>query len=147
MSTKNLARTVIESGRARWNKYERGRARASERAWERVTSKRLLTATEFEDVVYRPRKKVYRGQRDKLAPAERWLRRQIGRPWSRIRSELFARFDVRTTEGRHLLFDHLLKSIQKETPVYRGRVDFSVDAFGILRGAENGRKLFRRKGQ
>ena len=146
MSTKNLARTVIESGRARWNKYERGRASASERSWERVTSHRLLTATEFEDVVYRPRKKVYRGQRDKLAPAERWLRRQIGRPWSKIRSELFARFDIRTTKGRHLLFDHLLKPIQKETRVYRGRFDFSIDAFGILRGTENGRKLFRRKG-
>jgi hypothetical protein len=146
MSTKNLARTVIESGRARWNKYERGRARASERAWERVTSQRLLTATEFEDVVYRPRKKVYRGQRDKLAPAERWLRSQIGRPWSKIRSELFARFDVRTTEGRHLLFDHVLKAIHQNTPVFRGRVNFSIDAYGILRGEPTRRRLFPKRG-
>lgn len=142
MSTKNLARTVIEAGRARWNRAARRHSNASERAWERVTSHKLLTATELEAVIYRPRDKVCRDQRDRLAPAERWLRSQAGRPWAKVRSELFARFDARTTQGRHLIFDHVLRSLQRGTPVHRGLASFTIDGFGILRVFSHRRRRF-----
>jgi hypothetical protein len=133
MSTKNLARTVIEGGRAPSNRWERRYSNAQERAQERAVSNQLLTSVELDDVVYPRRAVVYRGFRDKLAPAERWLGSQVGRPWNRVRSDLFARFDTRTTAGRHILFDHLLRSVSAgDQPVF-GRVDFTVDRYGILR--------------
>jgi hypothetical protein len=133
MSTKNLARTVIEGGRAPFNRWERRYSNARERAQERTVSNQLLTSVELDDVVYPPRAVVSRGFRDKLAPAERWLGSQVGRPWNKVRSDLFARFDTRTTAGRHILFDHLLRSVNAGGQPAFGRVDFTVDHRGILR--------------
>src|SRR5262245_32814527 len=104
MSTKYLARTVIEGGRARYNRYERRHSNSSERRKETVVSTQLLRSEEPGMAVYPVRKVVYKGFRDKLSPAERWLESQVGRPWSKVRSELFARFDTRTTAGRHIVF-------------------------------------------
>ena len=53
---------------------------SSERSWERLASHRLLTASEFDDVVYRPRQKIYREFSDELAPAGRFLTSHAGRP-------------------------------------------------------------------
>jgi hypothetical protein len=142
MSTKNLSRTVIEGGRARFNRWQRRQSNAQARSWERVESARLLTAAEFDDAMYRPRHKVYRAHHDKLGPAERWLQSQVGRRWSKVRSELFARFDTRTTAGRHVLFDHLLRDVG-EGPRSNVQSDFVVDPHGILRGKPR-RKFFKR---
>jgi len=134
MSTKNLARTVIEGGRRYYNRYARRHSNATERSWERVTSHKLLTASELDDVIYRPREKVFRDFRDKLGPVERWLRSQSGRPWSKVRSELFARFDIRTTAGRHIVFDHILKSLAGAgSPTDHGYYEFWIDTHGLLR--------------
>ena len=144
MSTKNLARTVIEGGRSRWSQDARRHANSCERAWERVTSHQLLTAHEFEDVVYRPRQKIGRDFSDKLGPAGRFLSSQVGRPWSKVHSELFARFDTRTTAGRHILFGHVLTCI-REGYGLGARYRFFVDAHGILRSGEPRRKHSQRK--
>jgi hypothetical protein len=133
MSTKNLARTVIEGGRAHSNRWERRYSNARERAHERVVSAGLLTASDLDGVIYSPREVVYREFSDKLAPAERWLAGQVGRPWNKVRGELFARFDTRTTAGRHILFDHLLRSVNLGAPPTFGRVRFTVDRHGMLR--------------
>jgi hypothetical protein len=140
MSTKNLARTVIEGGRSHSYQAARQHSNSCERTWERVTSHKLLTATEFDDVVYRRRRKVWREFSDKLGPAERWLQSQAGRPWKKVRAELFARFDTRTTAGRHILFDHILPAVQQDGRI-RGRFVFDVDAHGILRAKPRHRKL------
>ena len=133
MSTKYLARTVIEGGRARYNRFERRHSNSCERRREREVSSLLLRSEEPEMAVYPVRKVVYRAFSDKLSPAERWLESQIGRPWSKVRSELFARFDTRTTAGRHVVFDHLLKDVNTgQVDPYR-RDDFRVDRHGILR--------------
>ena len=100
MTTKNLARTVIEGGRSCYNQWERRYSNAQERAHERLVSAALVGAADPDVTWYAPRKPVYRGFRDKLAPAERWLRSHVGRPWSKVRSELFSRFDTRTTAVR-----------------------------------------------
>src|SRR6266849_1933101 len=107
MSTKDLARTVIEGGRARVNRSERRYSTAQERTRERSLSAQLVRFTELDDVTYRQRAPVRPNFHDKLRPAERWLASQVGRPWCKARGELFARFDSRTTAGRHILFDHL----------------------------------------
>ncbi len=74
--------------------------------------------------------------RDKLGPAERWLASQVGRPWDKVYAELRARFDIRTTAGRHVVFDHLLDWVWRGAPVWSDWARerwFVVDAHGILR--------------
>lgn len=105
MSTKNLARTVIEGGRARRNKWERWH---SNRAHRR--SVRIFVGNEPpEDAAAPRRKRVPRDFDDKLGPALRWLDQQVGKRWDDVRSELFTRFDARTLAGRHVLYGHLLE--------------------------------------
>lgn len=132
MSTKNLARTVIEGGRARHNCWERRHSNAVARRWEARVSGQLLTVIEVEEVVYRRRPKVYRAFRDKLGPAQRWLETQAGRPWNKVRSDLVQRFDTRTTAGRHILYDHLLPSVEGG-PRQFSPPEFTVDQAGILK--------------
>src|SRR5438445_11892260 len=112
MSTKNLARTVIEGGRHRQNVWQRRWSNAQERTAERELSGLLRDRLDPDAVVYRKRTPVYQEFDDKLGPAYRWLEAQSGRPWNEVRSELFARFDTRTTAGRHIVFDHRLQAAQ-----------------------------------
>ena len=133
MSTKNLARTVIEGGRHRGNVWERRYSNALERAAERELSTLLRDRLDADAVVYRKRTPVYQGFDDKLGPAQRWLKAQAGRPWNKVRSELFARFDTRTTAGRHIVFDHLLQSVEHEPRRFPQRHDLLVDRHGLLR--------------
>jgi hypothetical protein len=112
MSTKNLARTVIEGGRAGYNKWDRRQSHAEVRAEERDYLKEVMIDPEVSDEKeigsHRP---VMKGFTDKLAPMYRWLESQVGRPWSEVRSEVFQKFDTRTTAGRHITFDHLLREV------------------------------------
>ncbi|MBL8300925.1 MAG: hypothetical protein JNN30_21495 [Rhodanobacteraceae bacterium] len=55
---------------------------------------------------YEPRQRRTKFFDDLLAPLRRWLRRQVGRPWNKIWSELTASIDTRSVVGRHLL-DHV----------------------------------------
>jgi hypothetical protein len=134
MSTKNLARTVIEGGRADFNRWARRFTNARERCAERLTSAALARGEDPDAAVYRPREPLGRSFRDKLAPAERWLDKQVGRPWNKVRGELFARFDTRTTAGRHILFDHLLADVDLGDFAHFG-LRFTVDSHGLLKRA------------
>src|SRR5580698_1849205 len=113
MSTKNIAHTVIEGGRHKSNKWDRRHSHADVRAklknYLADVMKDIEVAYE-EDV--EPIEPVYQGFTDKLRPMYRWLRKQAGRPWDEVRSEVFEKFDTRTTAGRHITFDHLLKSVE-----------------------------------
>lgn len=133
MSTKNLARTVIEGGRHHGNTLERRSSHRAVRAGERNSLKVVRDAADAEHLSVPRLKYVHRGFNDKLAPSERWLARQVGRPWSLVRSELFARFDTRTTPGRHILFCHMLPSVAQPGQVRAWRTDFVVDRHGLLR--------------
>ena len=144
MSTKNLARTVIEGGRAPRNRWERRRSNALERRWEAQASARLRLALAPEEISYQPRPKVYAELRDRLGPARRWLEAQVGRPWNDVRSALIKRFDTRTTAGCHILYDHILPSVQD----HRRRFlppDFDVDEVGkLVRGRRRERICWMR---
>src|SRR6186713_2975376 len=112
MATKNLARTVIEGGRSPGNTVDRRASNAAQRTRVRRVSGALLSGADADFAIYPMRKVVWREFNDKLGPAKRWLARQVGRPWNKARSDLFARFDVRTAPGRHIVFDHLLPEVE-----------------------------------
>src|SRR5262249_43505675 len=143
MSTKNLARTVIEGGRYYANCWFRRRSNKWARAAERSLSSRM-TLLDVDDVVYEPRESVGPCFRDKLAPAERWMRSQVGRPWDKVRGDLMQRFNARTTGGRHIVFDHLIPCVQVADVTARfSRHDFKVDRYGFLRGITSKRSRHR----
>jgi len=134
MSTKNLARTVIEGGRQRGNRWFRRYSNGKERVAERQLSSCIARLDVIDVASYAPRKPLRPDFDDKLAPAERWMRSQVGRPWRKVQSELMQRFDTRTTAGRHIVFDHLLRSVQLDEVATRFRwFDFKVDRHGLLR--------------
>ncbi|MEP7051801.1 MAG: hypothetical protein ABJB12_15665 [Pseudomonadota bacterium] len=92
-----------------------------------------MRATNHDAVVYPARQTVGRSFDDKLGPARRWLASQVGRSWNKVRSELFDRFDIRTTAGRHIVFDHLLNDVAIDGHSERYWVPHWVDAHGVLR--------------
>jgi hypothetical protein len=132
MSTKNLARTVIEGGRHRYSKYQRRRSNTAERRRAHQLEHALAVKEDPDRAIFEQRPPVYRDFADKLGPAQRWLRSQVGRPWNKVRSELFTRFDTRTTAGRHILFCHLLEDVDVESKRNPERCRFQVSAAGIL---------------
>ena len=120
MSRKSLARTVIEGGRYRGNKWDRRNSHAEERAALRnYMAEVRLDPENYEEYDVEPIEHVYKGFKDKLSPMYRWLRSRVGRPWDDVRSEVFETFDTRTTAGRHIVFDHLLSSVQVNKEEYR----------------------------
>jgi hypothetical protein len=131
MSTKNLARTVMEGGRSRWSNRYRRQLNAGLRAQQRQALEALAFELDLEGALMPRQQPAGRDFDDKLGPARRWLDRQVGRPWDAVRSDLLARFDTRTTAGRHIVFCHMLLWV--EGPYRSTRYGFAVDRHGILR--------------
>jgi hypothetical protein len=141
MSTKNLSRTVIEGGRDGYSKFKRRYSHSRERSHAHRLERELCSQREPDDAVFEPLERAYRGFADKLGPARRWLRSQVGRPWNKVRSELFARFDTRTTAGRHILFCHLLRDVAMPGDALARYADFRISAHGLLQ--YHGREYWR----
>ena len=140
MSTKKLSRTVIEGGRHRYSKRERRRShRIARHAARQLCAQVACEPASAELVHFERRPSVRRMFYDKLGPAERWLRAQVGRHWRDVEGEILSRFDVRSLPGRHIVYDHLLPSLFRESlagwRVHR-RGTFFVDPLGILRFAQ-----------
>jgi hypothetical protein len=133
MSTKNLARTVIEGGRTRGNRYDRRASNQGHRRRVHQVSCQLTQVSNYDSVLYPKRRLVNRMFDDKLGPAWRWLASQVGRPWDKGRSELFQRFDIRTTAGRHIVFDHVLRDVATERDRGWGWPNYRVATNGVLR--------------
>lgn len=108
MATKNLARTVIEGGRTGMYKVEVAERNRQERHRCKEYLRDVEDYDEEPDPIRRPAS-IY--QTDKLNPMYRFLDSKLGCNWSKVRSELFRKFDIRTTPGRHVLFDHLLRDV------------------------------------
>lgn len=146
MSTKNLSRTIIEGGRHKSNKWDRHHSHAEERAHLKNYLGEVMEDLEnYYEYDIEPIRHVGKGFDDKLAPIYRWLRAQVGQPWDDVRSKLFETFDTRTTAGRHIVFDHLLQSVQVDEEEHRRYYygpddhtasysdnDYYVDETGIL---------------
>lgn len=140
MSTKDLSRTILEGGRAKSQRqYERFYTRA-ERCDARVACDRARFDTEA-DVTVDGRQRYWgKSFQDKTKPVARWVDRQVGRPWAEVYSELRTKFDVRTTAGRHVIYDHILSDIAG-SPVRSFRGDlchYVIDEDDILREQGHG---------
>lgn len=162
MSKKNLARTAIEGGRYGRNKWERRYSHNEERNAAKEYCKQAIRDPEAVDErdLIEKKSKIYKEFKDKLSPMYRWLRAQVGKPWDEVRSEVFEKFDARTTAGRHILFDHLLKSVETEStpfPYYfrwenlpdntqasYSQNDFYVDKDGVLQERRYLSRRYRR---
>ncbi len=148
MAHKDLSRTVIEGGRSRGNKWDRRRSHGVERAktreWLDVISQDL---DEADASAPTPIKFVYKGFRDKLGPAQRWLASHVDRPWSKVYSELRSRFDARTVAGRHIVEDHMLQMVRRHPVGYRYYRQFElyVDAHGILKKPKDHGRAYQTK--
>jgi hypothetical protein len=146
MARRDLSRTVIEGGRRRYSKFQRhadnAGVRVAERAW-------LTSVREDEDVAdYSSLARVIKRNRhfyDKLAVPRRWLRKQAGRRWDDVFSDLMSRFDPRTTAGRHIVFDHMLRDVRGVLGVDAWRTyELVIDDDGILRTQPSWRELHKK---
>jgi hypothetical protein len=144
MSTKNLSKTVIEGGRHNHNKYDRRTSHQETRAAERAYLDEVKADVEnYYEYDIEPTRPVGKGFTDKLNPMYRWLVSQVGKPWNDVRSLITEKFDTRTTAGRHVVEDHIIKSVEV-TPDVRypnryedpttsySKYDFYVDEAGLL---------------
>ena len=121
MSTKNLARTVIEGGRRRHSKYLR---RVGLR-YLRVDNHRLCLALRNDpegwddaDLPSRVREWGDIEHADKTNPCDRFLASRAGRRWDDVRSEICRRFDRRKLAGMHVTNEHLLNRVQLPDDTY-----------------------------
>lgn len=106
MSTKNMARTIVEGGRATgWE--ARCETRAERRRAHILTHAAKFDAEVFEETPAPRRRSIRPEFRDRLGPLYRWIFKQQGRLWDDCYAEMASKFDARTTKGRHLLRDHL----------------------------------------
>ena len=127
MSTKKLQRSVIEGGRTNSNKWERRQSHKDFRTRDRDFIKSVEHDTEnWYDNDTEPTEKVYKNFDDKLGPMYRWLHAQVGKVWNAVRSEIAEKFDTRTTAGRHIVEDHLLRNVQETDDIWRYSYRFST---------------------
>jgi hypothetical protein len=137
MTTKLLSRTVIEGGRTGHYKAEcHKRIRQERAAWRSQAQAIICDPEALDNDVPAKRVPVIPDFDDKLSPIYRFLESRVGRNWDAVRSELFEKFDTRTTPGRHVLFDHLLRDVAESPepdPSRFGIRRFYRDANGILR--------------
>jgi len=56
---------------------------------------------------------------DRLGPLRRYLRKQVGRPWDRVWSEITQTLDSRSLTGQHI-FDHIRWEVEQEAWIGEG---------------------------
>jgi hypothetical protein len=137
MSTKRLSRTVLEGGRANFNKFERNQSHKTERAQTRYFLSRCLRDSEdAEEIVTPVRPKVHKAFTDKLSPVYRWLDKQVGKGWPKTYRRLKEKFDDRTLAGFHIVHQHMLDVIGteiEEKEIDRTYNYYYIDSNNILR--------------
>jgi len=139
MGTKYLARTAIEGGRRSSQRDEEHEWTKSARVHWNQYCNQIRFDQELADSWQPDDRKCdwHKEFDDKLTPIYRWLQSRVGRPWAEVRHEIKTRFDIRTTAGRHIVYDHLIDRIKgagsKEMSGYDSD-DWRIDENGILRG-------------
>jgi hypothetical protein len=143
MSTKRLARTVIEGGRC--PEHYKGEVHQAKRTIRAHTLEYLRLVTrdvEAADAVPAPvRTHIAPCFNHKLKPLYAFMDAHIGQSWNKTRSLLQKRFDIRTTAGRHIIFDHVVGSVRPYGDVPRSfpQRNYCVDANGLLQKEERPR--------
>ena len=143
MSTKNLARTVIEGGRTSASKWIRRQSLKLMRVRTRVACKKLLSDLELlGDLNWPWRERTWDDieHADRTNPCDRFLASRAGRQWNDVRSEITTRFRRRSLPGRHVVDKYLLNRVYRPDDVEfylwwseRFGPRFWVDESGVLR--------------
>lgn len=147
MSTKNLARTVIEGGRSEESKWHRRHAARLERVHTRELCRAVTVDHEmwFDAVIPNRKEQIEWStveHSDKTRPCDRFLTSRAGSRWNDVRSEICRRFDRRKLAGAHVTNDHLLNRVVIDIDTYAsvypwcersGMPKFYVDARGFFR--------------
>lgn len=137
MSTKNLARTIIEGGRRSVSKDARHDSNVKNRRAINQFCHTLGNDPEsWDDADIPLRRKYYKEFDDKLGPVYKWLDSKVGQRWDDVHSLICSTFDTRTIAGQHIVYDHLIRSVQTSLPVDRyNYYKWFVDENGDLRAA------------
>lgn len=138
MSTKNLARTVIEGGRCKHYKSDVLKTARAERAQEKTYLRAVSKDPELADAVVAPKRQpISLCFADKLGPVYSFLETRLGRSWDKTFRLLKQRFDTRTTPGRHVVESHILAEIAPSEAAVQRRswtsFRYFIDARGLLR--------------
>jgi hypothetical protein len=144
MSTKNLARTVLEAGNTPMHQRVRRRQRRAHRHESHAYCHRLTRDPELFFELVPPIAPERRGRDflwsdelhgDKLGAVHRWLDHQVGRPWADVRSDITCRFDTRTLAGWHVVHQHMLWRIVGHDHIDACWARYLIDEMGMLRHA------------
>jgi hypothetical protein len=76
-----------------------------------------------------------KGLNENLQPLQRYIARQVGRPWRLVHAEISRHLSVRSAVQKHVL-DHL-RDIVVESVWWRGNEVFHADRFGGVRRLES----------
>ncbi len=135
MSTKRLARTIVEGGK-RPGATENHRMNTKA---ERHLITQYCNQARYDEDLELPEfnePHVYREFNDRLAPLYSYVKRQVGRPWDDVYSDIRRDNDIRTMKGWHII-DHAKKLIDNRMHgIYRYSFGFYRDDDGILREYE-----------
>lgn len=138
MSTKNLARTLVECGsRTDWRENRRASNRSERRRWRAHCHRLSLDQEvwlEHEPAEPLPLCWGYSGKREHSSQAlSRWLQSQIGQRWDDVYSRLCRKFPRRSWRGHRILEEQIRYWIGFEDDPHSGWRDLIVDHEGILR--------------
>ena len=87
---------------------------------------------------------------DLLGPLRRYLRKQVGRPWDKVWSEITRNLDSRSLTGQHI-FDHIKWEVaqhvllRQDGSLYRARWSEIVPVSGSVRSPDYTTALLRRR--
>ncbi len=127
MSTKNIARTVIEGGRTDRNTHERRQSNRIQRKEVRTITRSLSRLVDQESYTLPDRPRIEKEHADKLEAAMSWLiHHGLGKTPPEIEALLLTRFNTKTIAGRHIVFEHLLLKLK---PVSRPSKHKKEDVF------------------
>ncbi len=147
MSTKNIARSIIEGGRTRGYKDTRDEQKRS----ERHNFKQFLNQVKIDSEIYDDGKDPVHEEpldtyqfdekfADKISPLKRWVEKKNGKGWNNTFSEIKEKFNTDTTPGRHIVEDHLLNEFQFDWHDHKfgyRKDDLIINENGIIKKAKS----------
>ena len=68
-----------------------------------------------------------------ISPLRRYLRKQVGRPWDRVWSEIAATLDRRTVSGQHI-FSHIRSDVALNVWIGKDGRAYEIGSFGGVMG-------------
>lgn len=161
MSTKDKSKTALEAGTAKVSRYYLRLERKTQRVKRKQICKQITNDVELAEEFFDPKSSVSKCFSDNVSFLQKYLQSKVGEVWDDVRSEIVKEFDSRSIAGKHILYDHILRSVvssgtgyDKDANFYwdesvkvvnRFRTrDFYVDQNGILQEVKLDTKLLKK---